>query len=131
MKRQLFVLVAVAASTILFAQTDSLSLQEVVVTGTRNAVDVRHLPYTVNVINRLTLTEQQQSSVLPTVMQQVPGLMVTSRSMTGSTVYRRERQAASACAVYQAVQARCWCLSTGIHSIMESMGIPSATVIRR
>ena len=73
----------VTTGTFCFAQTDSLSLQEVVVTGTRNAVDVRHLPYTVNVINRETLTEQQQTSVLPTVMQQVPGLMVTSRSMMG------------------------------------------------
>ena len=62
---------------------DSLSLQEVVVTGTRNATDVRHLPYTVNVIGRQTLTEQQQTSVLPTVMQQVPGLFVTSRSIMG------------------------------------------------
>lgn len=78
------VLVAfVATGTFCFAQTDSLSLQEVVVTGTRNATDVRHLPYTVNVINRQTLTEQQQTSVLPTVMQQVPGLFVTSRSMMG------------------------------------------------
>ena len=78
------VLVAfVAMRTFCFAQTDSLSLQEVVVTGTRNATDVRHLPYTVNVISRETLTEQQQTSVLPTVMQQVPGLFVTSRSMMG------------------------------------------------
>ena len=79
-------LVAVAASILLALAeelADSLSLQEVVVTGTRNAVDVRHLPYTVNVINRLALTEQQQTSVLPTVMQQVPGIMVTSRSMMG------------------------------------------------
>ena len=84
MKRLFSVLVAfVTTGTFCFAQTDSLSLQEVVVTGTRNAVDVRHLPYTVNVINRETLTEQQQTSVLPTVMQQVPGLMVTSRSMMG------------------------------------------------
>ena len=78
------VLVAfVTTGTFCFAQTDSLSLQEVVVTGTRNATDVRHLPYTVNVINRQTLTELQQTSVLPTVMQQVPGLFVTSRSMMG------------------------------------------------
>ena len=79
-------LVAVAASILLASAeelADSLSIQEVVVTGTRNAVDVRHLPYTVNVIGRQTLTEQQQTSVLPTVMQQVPGLMVTSRSMMG------------------------------------------------
>lgn len=75
--------VFVAAGTFCAAQTDSLSLQEVVVTGTRNATDVRHLPYTVNVISRQTLTEQQQTSILPTVMQQVPGLMVTSRSMMG------------------------------------------------
>ena len=66
------------------AQTaDTLSLDEVVVTGTRNAVDVRHLPMTVTVINREKLTEQHQASVLPTVMQEVPGLFVTSRSMMG------------------------------------------------
>ena len=62
---------------------DSLALQEVVVTGTRNAVDVRHLPMTVTIINRETLTQQHQTSILPTVMQQVPGLFVTSRSMMG------------------------------------------------
>ncbi|MBQ2495858.1 MAG: TonB-dependent receptor plug domain-containing protein, partial [Prevotella sp.] len=58
-------------------------LPDVVVTGTRNAVDVRHLPMTVTVIGREKLTEQYQPSILPTVMQQVPGLMVTSRSMMG------------------------------------------------
>ena len=70
----------------LFAQAqtaDTLSLDEVVVTGTRNAVDVRHLPMTVTVIDREKLTEQHQASLLPTVMQQVPGLFVTSRSMMG------------------------------------------------
>lgn len=59
------------------------SLDDVVVTGTRNAVDVRYLPMTVTVIGREKLTEQNQPSVLPTVMQQVPGLFVTSRSMMG------------------------------------------------
>lgn len=62
---------------------DSVSLQEIVVTGTRNAVDVRHLPMTVNVIDHSVLAEQHQSNILPTVMQQVPGLMLTSRSMMG------------------------------------------------
>ncbi len=86
MKKILSLFVALAASILCASAeelADSLSLQDVVVTGTRNAVDVRHLPYTVNVINRQTLTEQQQTNVLPTVMQQVPGLMVTSRSMMG------------------------------------------------
>ncbi len=63
--------------------TDSVSLQEIVVTGTRNAVDVRYLPMTVTVIDHSALAEQHQSNILPTVMQQVPGLMLTSRSMMG------------------------------------------------
>ena len=66
------------------AQTvDSLALEEVVVTGTRNAIDVRHLPMTVTVIGREQLTSEHQPSVLPTVMREVPGLFVTSRSMMG------------------------------------------------
>ena len=62
---------------------DSMKLQDVVVTGTRNATDVRFLPQTVTVIGREKLTEQYQTSILPTVMQQVPGLFITSRSMLG------------------------------------------------
>lgn len=60
-----------------------LPLEDVVVTGTRNEEDVRHLPMTVTVIEREKLTEQHQPSILPTVMQQVPGLFVTNRSMMG------------------------------------------------
>ncbi len=71
------------AETTLENLHDSINIDEVVVTGTRNAVDVRHLPMTVTVIGRDKLTEQQQPSVLPTVMQQVPGLFVTSRSLMG------------------------------------------------
>ena len=71
------------AATVEEEVNDSLSLHEVVVTGTRNAVDVRHLPMTVTVVGREKLAEQYQTSVLPTVMQQVPGFFVTSRSMLG------------------------------------------------
>ena len=66
------------------AQTvDSLALKEVVVTGTKNATDVRYLPMTVTVIDHDLLTTDHQMSVLPTVMREVPGLFVTSRSMMG------------------------------------------------
>ena len=111
-KRLFYVLIALAMGTFLYASptpipggivktpnvTDTITssnktslswervgedLPDVVVTGTRNAVDVRHLPMTVTVIGREKLTEQYQPSILPTVMQQVPGLMVTSRSMMG------------------------------------------------
>ena len=63
--------------------SDSAALGEVVVTGTRNVTDIRHLPQTVTVVGRETLTENQRVSILPTLMEQVPGLMVTSRGMLG------------------------------------------------
>ncbi len=85
MTRLFIMLVVSAAGYSAHAEsvTDSLTLQEVVVTGTRNATDVRHLPMTVTVIGREKLTELYQANVLPTVMQQVPGLFVTSRSIMG------------------------------------------------
>ena len=66
-------------------QKDSIVVQlnNVVVTGTRNATDVRHLPMTVTIVDRAALTAEHQPSVLPTVMREVPGLFVTSRSMMG------------------------------------------------
>ncbi|MBQ4353186.1 MAG: TonB-dependent receptor [Prevotella sp.] len=82
-KRPLLMLAALAASITVSAQQDSVSLDEVVVTGTRTVTDVRYLPMTVNVISRGQLTQNNQMSILPTVMQQVPGLFVTSRSMYG------------------------------------------------
>ena len=72
-----------AASAAGFAQQDTVALHELVVTGTRQAASIRHLPMTVSVVGRDALTAGHQTSVLPTVMQQVPGLMVTSRSVMG------------------------------------------------
>ena len=65
------------------ADTTSIALDNVVVTGTRNATDVRHLPMTISVVSREKLTENQRINVLPTLAEQVPGLFVTSRSMMG------------------------------------------------
>lgn len=62
---------------------DTISINDVVVTGTRNATDVRHLPMTVTVVDRPTLTQQQQPSILSTLSQQVPGLFVSSRGVMG------------------------------------------------
>ena len=83
-KTFLLLALAAAASTSMKAETaDTLSLQEVVVTGTRSTTDLRHLPMTVTVLDRPTLTADHQPSLLPTVMREVPGLFVTSRSMMG------------------------------------------------
>ena len=97
-KLLLLTLCAWSASLTQAETADSLALQEVVVTGTRNATDVRHLPMTVTVIGREKLTMQHQPSVLPTVMQEVPGLFVTSRAMK-AMAFRQELLAVSTFAV--------------------------------
>lgn len=78
----LFIALTVTTS---HAQTDSLTYQldNIVVTGTRSTASIGHLPATVTVVGRETLTETQRTSVLPTLAEYVPGLFVTSRGMLG------------------------------------------------
>ncbi len=80
------------------AQTDSLpnitktsngkliapiQIHEVVVTGTRNETDIRHLPMTISVIDRKQIEQSMQPSILPILTQQVPGLFITARGIMG------------------------------------------------
>lgn len=59
------------------------SLNEVVVTGTRSAMDPRHLSQTVSVVGRELIEGSNRSSVLPLLNESVPGLFVTSRGVLG------------------------------------------------
>ena len=61
----------------------NIPLDEVVVTGTRSETDVRHLSQTVSVLNRLQIEQSQQSSLLPVLTEQIPGLFTTSRGVMG------------------------------------------------
>ena len=63
--------------------SDPIHIGEVVVTGTRNETDVRHLPLTVSIIDRQEIEQSMQPSVLPVLTQQVPGLFITSRGIMG------------------------------------------------
>lgn len=56
---------------------------EVVVTGTRNETDVRHLSQTVSVVNRGKISQALQPSLLPVLTEQIPSLFVTSRGVMG------------------------------------------------
>ena len=58
-------------------------IDEVVVTGTRNETDVRHLSQTVTVEDRSKIDRSLQSSLLPVLTEQVPGLFVTARGIMG------------------------------------------------
>lgn len=58
-------------------------IREVVVTGTRNETDIRHLPMTISVVGRQTIEEGFEPSLLPTLTEQVPGLFITGRGVMG------------------------------------------------
>ena len=65
------------------ALRDTTRMDEVVVTGSRAATDIRHLPMTVNTISRDRLLANERTSVLPTIMEEVPGVVLTSRGLMG------------------------------------------------
>ena len=84
MRKTIISVVVFTSCCAAYAHNDSIvGIGNVVITGTRNAADVRHLPMTVTVVGRDKLEESHQSSVLPVMMRQVPGLFVTSRAMMG------------------------------------------------
>lgn len=58
-------------------------IDEVVVTGTRNATDVRHLSQAVSVVNRKKIEQSMQPSLLPVLTENVPGLFTTARGIMG------------------------------------------------
>ena len=62
---------------------DPIQIHEVVVTGTRNETDIRHLPMTISVIDRKQIEQSMQPSILPILTQQVPGLFITARGFMG------------------------------------------------
>lgn len=72
---------AIGSDTLLSERTNEVG--EVVVTGTRHATDVRHLSQTVSVVSRHTIEQRLQPSLLPVLIEQVPGLFATSRGVMG------------------------------------------------
>lgn len=59
------------------------AIDEVVVTGTRNETNVRHLPMTISVVGRQQIEGRYEPSLLPLLTEQVPGLFTTSRGVMG------------------------------------------------
>ena len=74
---------AVSISTAHATEPSDSILQEVVITGTRSATDVRHLSQTVNVVDRAAIEETNRTSLLPLLTEQVPGLFITQRGYAG------------------------------------------------
>lgn len=58
-------------------------IERIVVTGTRNKTDIRHLPMTVSVVERQTIEHANEPSLLPILTEQVPGLFAAGRGIMG------------------------------------------------
>ncbi|MBR6371170.1 MAG: TonB-dependent receptor [Bacteroidaceae bacterium] len=82
-----FTLIIAATTALSFNTVQAIetpdTLQEVVITGTRAATDIRHLSQTVNVIDRTAIEETNRTSLLPLLTEQVPGLFITQRGYSG------------------------------------------------
>ena len=84
-----FLMIILLSMNHLSAQTDTIgvsgkyTMDEVVVTGTRNETDIRHLPMTISVVNREEIEKRYDPSLLPSLSEQVPGLFITSRGVLG------------------------------------------------
>lgn len=90
MKKIVILLVLITRIVSAYAtEADSLPPQKtypvggVVVTGTRNETDIRHLPMSVSVVNRESIEQSLQPSLLPILTEQVPGLFATARGVMG------------------------------------------------
>ncbi len=62
---------------------DTVKIDEVVVTGTKTEVARKNVPMTISVINRNEIDQSSSSNLLPLISEQVPGVFVTERGITG------------------------------------------------
>ncbi len=66
-----------------FSITDTIQIEEVVVTGTPVKVNRNSVPMAVSVVNKTQIDESDESALLPVLNGKIPGLFVTERGVTG------------------------------------------------
>ena len=64
-------------------KNETVALSEVVVTSTRIPIPRDVIPVPITIVNRSTIEQSEETALLPVLMQQVPGLFVTSRGLAG------------------------------------------------
>jgi iron complex outermembrane receptor protein len=62
---------------------DTISIGEVVITGSKTSVNRNNVPLTVSLISTERIEHSSESALLPVLTEQVPGLFVTERGITG------------------------------------------------
>jgi len=62
---------------------DTVVIDEVLITSTKTTVSRNSVPLTVSVITQKQIEESSESALLPVLSEQVPGVFVTERGITG------------------------------------------------
>lgn len=71
------------AEEIEIIDVDTVRLNEVVVTGSKSKVNINTIPMSVSVVSEEKIKTSLQSSVLPLLTEEIPGLFITQRGVMG------------------------------------------------
>jgi outer membrane cobalamin receptor len=87
MRKRFFLLVTILmVSRFGFSQNeqkDTIDVDEVIVTGAKTEVNRNNVPLTISIISKEKIENSSESALLPVLSEQVPGLFVTERGITG------------------------------------------------
>ena len=84
--KKFLLLIVFSFPFLLFSQSltsDTVEIEEVVVTGSKVEVARQQVPLSISLISREELEQSTESALLPLLSEQVPGLFVTQRGITG------------------------------------------------
>jgi len=62
---------------------DTVVFEDIIITGTKTEVSRNNVPFTVSVISEKQIEESSESALLPVLSEQVPGIFITERGITG------------------------------------------------
>lgn len=65
------------------AVSDTIDIEELVVTGTKTEVARKYIPLTISRVSREVFQQASESALLPFLSEEVPGLFVTERGISG------------------------------------------------
>lgn len=63
--------------------TDSVNIEQIVVTGSRIQATTNNLPMSISVVSEHQMQNRMEQSILPVLVERIPSLMITSRSVMG------------------------------------------------
>ncbi|HMO61425.1 MAG TPA: TonB-dependent receptor [Ferruginibacter sp.] len=79
----IFMLASAYAQSSIDTGSNNILLNEVVLTGSKTAVSKNYIPFNITVVGRQQIENSSESALLPVLADNVPGLFVTERGVTG------------------------------------------------